>query len=72
MKKVNEFLTYAAISDWVVYVQLVLMPIELNKVLSQELKCWCSKTTTVLPEWTVPKTVAVSLIHIFNALEINK
>ena len=41
------------------------------KALSQELKCWCSRTTTVLSEWTVPKTVAVSLIYIFIALEIN-
>jgi len=50
MKKVNEFLTYAAMSDSVACVQFVLMLIELNKVLIQELKCWCSKTTTVLSE----------------------
>ena len=68
----NEFLTYAAMSDSVAYVQFVLTLIELNEVLSQELKCWCSKTTTVLLEWTAPKTVAVSLIYIFIALEINK
>jgi len=50
MEKMNEFLTYAAMSDSVAYVQFVLTLIELNEVLSQELKCWCSKTTTVLLE----------------------
>jgi hypothetical protein len=56
-------------SDSVAYVQFVLMLIELNKMLSQELKCKCSKTTTVVSELTVPKTGCES--HIFNALEIN-
>jgi len=32
--------------------------------------CLCSKTTTVLSEWTVPKTMDVS--YIFIALDINK
>jgi hypothetical protein len=32
----------------VVYVQFVIMLVELKNVLSQELKCLCSKTTTVL------------------------
>jgi hypothetical protein len=36
----------------VVYVQFLIMLRELQKVLSQELKCLCSKTTTVLLEWT--------------------
>ena len=45
------------------------MLIELQKVLSQELKCLCSKTTTVLSESMVPKTMDVS--HIFIVLEIN-
>jgi hypothetical protein len=36
-------------------------------VLNHELKCSCSKITTVLPEWTVPKTVS----YIFIALEIH-
>jgi len=47
---VNEFFTYAIILDLliVVYVQFVMMLIELQKVLSQELKCMCSKTTLVL------------------------
>ena len=34
----------------VVYIQFLIMLIELQKVLSQELKCLCSKTTTVLLE----------------------
>jgi len=66
MKKVNEFLTYAAMLDSVACVQFVLMLIELNKVLIQELKCWRSKTTTVLSEWTVSKTVAVSVIFLLH------
>jgi len=45
------------------------MLIELKEVLSQELKCLCSKTTTVLLEWTIPKAVDVSLLQ-FIALEI--
>jgi len=32
------------------YVQFVTMLIELQKMLSHELKCLCSKTTTVLAE----------------------
>jgi len=34
----------------VVYVQSLMLLTELQKVLSQELKCLCSKTTTVLLE----------------------
>ena len=34
----------------VVYVQFVIMLIELKKLPSQELKCLCSKTATVLLE----------------------
>jgi len=45
----------------------ILMLIELKEVLSQKLKCLYSKTTTVLSEWTVPKTVDVP--YIFIALE---
>jgi hypothetical protein len=45
----------------------VMLLIELRKVLSQELglKCSCCKTTTVLPEWTAPKTMHVSLLHFY-------
>jgi hypothetical protein len=51
-KKVNELLTYTIMLDSfiVVYVLFVIMLIELKKLLSQELKCLCSKTTTVLLE----------------------
>jgi hypothetical protein len=38
-------------------------------MLNHELKCLCSKTTTVLSEWTLPKTMWVSYIII--ALEIH-
>ena len=38
--------------------------LELQKVLTQELKCLCTKTTTVLSESTVPKTVDVSYISV--------
>jgi hypothetical protein len=33
-------------------------------VLNHELKCLCTKTTTVLSEWTVPKNYA-SLLHFY-------
>ena len=32
--------------------------------------CLCSETTTVLSEWTVPKTMDMSLLY-FIALEVN-
>jgi len=48
LKTVNGSLTYAIMSDALIlaYVQLVMT--ELQKVLSQDLKCLCSKITTVL------------------------
>jgi len=52
-------------SSILVYVQFMIMLIELQRVLSQELKWFCSKTTTVLSEWTVPKTTDVSLLHFY-------
>jgi len=49
---VNEWLTYAVMlnSLLVVYVQFVIVLIEVYKVLSQELKCLCRKTATILLE----------------------
>jgi hypothetical protein len=47
------------------YVQFVIMLIELQTVLSQELKCLCSKTTTSLSESMVTKTMDVSLLHFY-------
>jgi hypothetical protein len=72
MKKVNKMLTYGVMlrSFIVPYVQFVIMLIELQKALRQGLKCLCSKSATVLSEWTVPKTMDVS--YIFTALEIKK
>jgi len=65
-------LTYAIMlgSIIVAYVQFVITLTELQEVLSQELQSLCSKTTIVLSEWTVPKTMDVSYILI--ALEIKK
>ena len=42
----NEFFTFAVMLGALVlaYVQYVVMLIELQKVLSQELKCMCTKT----------------------------
>jgi len=48
----------------VTYIQFMIMLIELNKVLSQELKCLCSKTTAVLLKCTIIKTVSFTfLLH---------
>ena len=47
------------------YAQFVIMLTELQKMLSHELKCLFSKTTTVLAEWTVPKTMDVSLLQFY-------
>ena len=43
------------------YVKYMILLLELQKMLSQELKCLCSKSITVLLEWTVPKTMDVVL-----------
>ena len=48
-----------------VYVQYVIMLIELQNVLSRDLKCLCVKSSTVLSEWTVPKTMHVSLFQFY-------
>jgi len=63
--KVNQLLTYAVMLDslTVAYLQFMIMLIAWKKVLSEELKCLCIKTTTVLSEWTVPETMYVSLLH---------
>jgi len=41
------------------YVQFVTVLTELQNVVSHELKCPCNKTTTVISEWTIPKTMDV-------------
>jgi len=56
----NDKLAHSSI--WKSWVMLA----ELKKLPCQELKCLCSKTTTVLSEWTVPKTriwVSYILLH---------
>jgi hypothetical protein len=62
----NEFFTYDVMLGTLilVYIYFIIMLTELQRVLSQELKCLYSKITkitTVLLELTVPKTVDVSL-----------
>jgi len=49
---VDELLAYAIMLDslTVAYVKYMVMPIDLQKVLSQDLKSLCSKCTTVLLE----------------------
>jgi len=47
------------------YAEFMIMLIELNEVLSQELKSLCSKTTTVLMESTVPKIMDIGLLHFY-------
>jgi hypothetical protein len=37
----------------------------IKKELSQKLKCLCSKTTTVLFQWTVQKTKDISFLHFY-------
>jgi len=49
----------------VAYIQLLIMLTELQKQLNQELKCVCSKTTTVLLEGIIPKTMDVSLLYFY-------
>jgi len=47
------------------YIQFMIMLIESQKMLSPELKCLYSKTTTVLSETMVPKTMDVSLLYFY-------
>jgi len=64
----NELLTYGIVLDLLILacMQFVIMLIELQKVLSQELKCLCSKTTTVLSEWTVLKNKDESVTFLLH------
>jgi hypothetical protein len=59
----NEFFTYDVMLGMLVlvYVHFIIVLIEVQKVLSQELKCLCSNITTVVSELPVPKTADVSL-----------
>jgi hypothetical protein len=62
-------LMYATMSDTllVVYVLFVILLREVCKVISQELKCLYSNTTTILLEWIIPATVDASLLHSYCA-----
>jgi hypothetical protein len=67
---VNERTNEHAVTSGILilaYAQFVIMLIELQKVLSDKLKCPYSRSTTVLSESTIPKTMEVS--HIFIVLE---
>ena len=63
----NKFFIYPIMLGTLILVhaEFMIMLIELNKVLSQELKYLCSKTTTVLLESTVPKIMDVSLLEFY-------
>jgi len=58
-------LKYAIMLDSLIvaHVKSMIIVLELKEVLSQELKCLFSKTTTVLSEGIIPKTMDVSLLH---------
>ena len=47
------------------HVQFMIMLIELQEVLSLGSKCLSSKITTVMSEWTVPKTMDISLLQYY-------
>jgi hypothetical protein len=49
----------------VAYAQFVILLIELWKVRFQELHCLCRESTTVSSEFAEPKTIDVSLLHIY-------
>ena len=53
----------------IAYVQFVIMVIELTKVISQELKHLCSKTTKALLEWTVPEVMDVNLVRFYCIID---
>jgi len=49
----------------IMYVQFMILLVELQKVQFQELQCLCRKSTTVSSECAVPKTIAVRLLHVY-------
>ena len=63
----NEFFMFAWMSGLliVVHAQFVIVLLELQKLLSQELECLYNKTATVVSEWTVPKSMDVSLLYFY-------
>jgi hypothetical protein len=67
LENLQKLLTYGILLDllMVTWVQYVIMLINLQKVLSLDLKCLCSKSTTVVSEWTVPKSMDVSLLQFY-------
>jgi hypothetical protein len=69
LKKVNEFLIYAILLDLiiVVYIQFVIMPKEMKKVLNQELKCWFVQQDYHSPIRInhTKKIMDVSLLHFY-------
>ena len=67
----NKLLAYATMLDSLIiaYVQFVIMVIELTKVISQELKHLCSKTTKALLEWTVPEVMDVNLVRFYCIID---
>jgi hypothetical protein len=67
LKIMNELLTNAVTLDSLIltYIQFVMTLTQSQKVLPQELKCSCNKTNAVLWEWTIQKSVDVSLFHFY-------
>ena len=63
----NKFLTYTIALELLIgaCVHFVIILTELQEVLSQELKCLCSKTTTFLLKGTIPKTMDMPLLHFY-------
>jgi hypothetical protein len=59
---------YALMLDLLIvgHAQFMIVAIELQKLLSQELECLCSKIATVLSEWTVPQSMDVSLTFLLH------
>jgi len=60
---VKKLLTHAIMLDplIVAYIQFVTMLREIKKMLSNEPKCLCSKSTTDVLERTLPNTMGVTL-----------
>jgi hypothetical protein len=69
---VNKFFTHGMMLDLLIvaHTKFMIMLTELKQMLTQEQKCLYSKTTTVLLELTIPKTIDVR--HIFIALDTTK
>jgi hypothetical protein len=66
LKKVNKLLTYIVLLDSLIVVYIHDYADRIIEVLSQDLKCLCNKSTTVLSERSIPKSMDEPLMLLLH------